>query len=158
MKVKVSKEVLSALLHILLVITGLGVIFQFGLGMFAIFSDFSFTKVINLFTTTLYAINYCLVVLCLIGIIDSTYGTPFVKGNVSKLRTMGYCLLINSIFEIIIGYSSGTNRGFVQLIGSDNGAVTPIMVALFITSLMCFVISEVFDKAIKIKNDNDLTI
>ncbi len=46
----------------------------------------------------------------------------------------------------------------IQLIGSDNGAVTPIMVALFVTSLMCFVMSEVFDKAIKIKNDNDLTI
>ncbi|WP_373598668.1 DUF2975 domain-containing protein [Paraclostridium bifermentans] len=158
MKSKFSKEVLSILLYILLVITGIGVILHFARGLFLIFTDFNFSTVINLFTTTLYALNYYLVVKCLIGIINSTYDTPFVKENVSKFRTMGYCLLINSIFETIIGYSSGTNRGFIQLIGSDNGAVTPIMVALFVTSLMCFVMSEVFDKAIKIKNDNDLTI
>lgn len=155
---KFSKELLSTLLYIFLVLTGFSLVYYFGMGIFFILTDFSFVKVINFFTNGIYNINYCLIVICLIGIIDSTYGTPFIKENVSKFRIMGYCLLINSIFEAIIGYSSGTNRGFVQLIGSDHGAITPIMVALFITSLMCFVISEVFNKAIKIKNDNDLTI
>ncbi|WP_265113297.1 DUF2975 domain-containing protein [Clostridioides difficile] len=32
------------------------------------------------------------------------------------------------------------------------------MVISFIFALMCFVIAETFDKAIKIKEDNDLTI
>lgn len=158
MKAKKSKEILSTLLYILLALTGISVICMFIMGISILFKDFHISNVINLFTTTIYALNYFLVIMYLISIIESTYDTPFIISNVSKLKIMGYCLLINSIFECIIGYTSGSNNGFVQVIGSDNGAITPIMITLFITSLMCFVIAEVFDRAIEIKEDNDLTI
>ncbi|HBL4808919.1 TPA: DUF2975 domain-containing protein, partial [Clostridioides difficile] len=50
------------------------------------------------------------------------------------------------------------NTNNIRIFGTDSGGISPLMVISFIFALMCFVIAETFDKAIKIKEDNDLTI
>ena len=62
------------------------------------------------------------------------------------------------MFECIIGYNAAAISKSVTIIGSDSGGITPPMIISLVSALMCFVMGEVFDKAIKIKNESDLTI
>lgn len=105
----------------------------------------------------LYLVGYLVIIVMLIQIINSTNGSPFVINNVKRFRVMGVFLTINTIYECIKGYSANGNS-MIIIIGTGNGAISPIMVIGVISALMCFVMAEVFKKAVEIKNDNDLTI
>ncbi len=155
MSTKFFSNILSAFLYFLLSLLGVaGIIF---LCMIPIFLyDFSSDKVITLIARILYFSDYFIVILFLIFIINSTKYSPFILENVKRFKTMGCCLLVNTIIECIIGY--GSNTGPIMIFGDNSGGISPLMVISFVFALMCFVISEIFDKAIKIKEDNDLTI
>lgn len=118
---------------------------------------FSFIVVVNIIVTFVYFFDYFNVSRHLLRIIKSCGETPFTKENVRSFNIMGVCLFINSIFECIMGYNAGRNSS-IQIFGSQSGAITPGMVICIVASLMCFVIGEAFDKAVKIKEENDLTI
>ncbi|GAA0699326.1 DUF2975 domain-containing protein [Paraclostridium ghonii] len=117
--------------------------------------NLNFNRISSLIANLLYLSNYVLVSLCLIGIIESTDYTPFIFDNVKRFKKMGYCLFVNSIIECILGYNDPKH---IQFIGVNNGGITFPMIICIISALMCFVIGEVFDKAIKIKEENDLTV
>lgn len=112
---------------------------------------------VNILFEFIYLFNYFNVSRYLLYIIKSCEETPFTKENVRSFNIMGVCLFINSIFECIMGYHAGQNNS-IQVFGSQSGAITPGMVICIVASLMCFVIGEAFDKAVKIKEENDLTI
>ncbi|PBI39679.1 DUF2975 domain-containing protein [Clostridioides difficile] len=152
---KFFSNILSVFLYFLLSLLGVaGIIFLCMIPMFLY--DFSSDKVIALIARILYFSDYFIVILFLIFIINSTKYSPFVLENVKRFKVMGCCLLINTIIECINGYNLNTNN--IRIFGTDSGGISPIMVISFIFALMCFVIAETFDKAIKIKEDNDLTI
>lgn len=120
--------------------------------------DFNFIMLLNILLNALYLINYFITIKKLLSIIKTVETTPFVFDNVKRFKVMGYCLCINSIFEFIIGYKGSQNIGNIQILATNSGAITPAMMVCFISALMCFVIAEVFNKAISIKQENDLTI
>jgi hypothetical protein len=71
---------------------------------------------------------------------------PFVSHNVLHLTRCAWLFLILSAL-------------FVLKTIVDFTLLSPVMmIALFIAGLFCRVLAEVFDKAIKVKNENDLTI
>lgn len=121
-------------------------------------SDFSFSMLMNVIFSIIYIFNYFMIVRKLLDILNSTETTPFIFDNVKRFKLMGYCLSINSIFECFMGYSGSQDVGNIQILATKNGAITPVMIICVISALMCFVIAEIFDKAIQIKEDNDLTI
>lgn len=121
-------------------------------------SDFSFSMLMNVIFSIIYIFNYFMIVRKLLDILNSTETTPFILDNVKRFKLMGYCLGINSIFECFMGYIGSQDVGNIQILATKNGAITPVMIICVISALMCFVIAEIFDKAIKIKEDNDLTI
>lgn len=105
----------------------------------------------------LYFIGYLVVIIMLIQIIDSTNNSPFIYKNVKRFRVMGVFLTINAVYECIRGYADNKFAG-IQIFSTGNGAISPLMMIGLISALMCFVMAEVFKKAVEIKNDNDLTI
>lgn len=105
----------------------------------------------------LYFIGYLVVIIMLIQIIDSTNNSPFTYKNVKRFRIMGLFLTINAVYECIRGYADNKFAG-IQIFSTGKGAITPLMMIGLISALMCFVIAEVFKKAVEIKSDNDLTI
>ncbi|MEG2016950.1 MAG: DUF2975 domain-containing protein [Clostridium sp.] len=120
-------------------------------------STIKMTGVFYMLVQFVYYLNYLLVVKMLIGIIKSTWETPFIIKNVKRFKVMACCLTVNVIFECIIGY--GANKySNIQLFSNGKGAISPMMAIGIIAALMCFVMAEVFKKAVEIKNDNDLTI
>ena len=157
MKATFSKDILSFILYFLVLALGIGFI---GFPIMALqkFNNFDLFSVFNAIINLVYILMYLTVVLCLIKIISSTLVSPFVKENVKRFKIMGCCLIVNTMFECIIGYNAAAISKSVTIIGSDSGGITPPMIICLISALMCFVIGEVFDKAIKIKNESDLTI
>lgn len=115
------------------------------------------TVVLNVLFQLGYIVNYLLVVKMLIGIIKSTGETPFIMKNVKRFKVMAWCLTINVIFECFMGYGGGKEAS-IQIFSNGKGAISPIMVIGIIAALICFVMAEVFHKAVQIKTDNDLTI
>ncbi|RDY26269.1 DUF2975 domain-containing protein [Romboutsia weinsteinii] len=152
------RNTLLAFLYLALASFGVIIIFLPTAFISALTSDFSFLMLVNLFFNTWYIFNYFIVIRKLLAMIKTTNTTPFIFDNVKNFKTMGYCLFINSAFELIIGYKGSQNIGNIQILASNNGAITPTMIICFVSALMCFVIAEIFYKAIKIKEDNDLTI
>ena len=137
----------------------LGIMLIITLLSFVIFSSYTFSlqTLISGCISIVYIFSYFIVVRRLIFIINSVYDTPFIWDNVKNFKIIGWCLVINAILECLIGYGSG-RKYFFQSISTKNGALTPMMIVCIIAALMSFVIAEVFEKAIKIKEDNDLTI
>lgn len=120
-------------------------------------SNIEVMSVLNVVAQLVYLVNYLLVVKMLIGIIKSTWETPFIVKNVKRFKVMAWCLTINVAFECFMGYGA-SKYASIQIFSNGKGALSPIMIIGIIAALMCFVMAEVFDKAIKIKEDNDLTI
>ncbi|WP_250676054.1 DUF2975 domain-containing protein [Paraclostridium ghonii] len=150
-----AKGALLLFLYFMLVILG-GVLILLPFQQISeIILNFNFNRISSLIASLVYLYNYVLVSLCLIGIIESTDYTPFIFDNVKRFKKMGYCLFVNAIIECILGYNDPKH---MHLIGVGNGGITFPMIICIISALMCFVIGEVFDKAIKIKEENDLTV
>lgn len=157
MKATFSKDILNFILYFLLLVLGIGFI-GFPIMVIQNFNTVDLFSIFNMIVNLMYISMYLIVVLFLIKIIKSTLITPFVKENVKRFKVMGCCLLVNTVFEFIIGYNTASISGGVTIIGSDSGGITPPMMICLISALMCFVLGEVFDKAVKIKNESDLTI
>lgn len=157
MKATFSKDILNFILYFLLLVLGIGFI-GFPIMVIQNFNTVDLFSIFNMIVNLMYISMYLIVVLFLIKIIKSTLITPFVKENVKRFKIMGCCLLVNTVFEFIIGYNIASISGRVTIIGSDSGGITPTMIICLISALMCFVLGEVFDKAVKIKNESDLTI
>ncbi|XTR36911.1 DUF2975 domain-containing protein [Paraclostridium tenue] len=157
MKATFSKDILNFILYFLLLVLGIGFI-GFPIMVIQNFNTVDLFSIFNMIVNLMYISMYLIVVLFLIKIIKSTLITPFVKENVKRFKIMGCCLLVNTVFEFIIGYNIASISGGVTIIGSDSGGITPTMIICLISALMCFVLGEVFDKAVKIKNESDLTI
>lgn len=114
-------------------------------------------RVLNAVAQLVYLVNYLLVIKMLIGIIKSTWETPFIVKNVKRFNVMAWCLTINVGFECVRGYGA-SKYASIQIFSNGKGALSPTMVIGIIAALMCFVMAEVFKKAVEIKNDNDLTV
>lgn len=109
---------------------------------------------ILIFTT---GISYFIIIKSLIEVLSSTEYSLFVNENVKRFRIIGYFLLLNSILEFISTFgTTGEGMRFLDL-GFGFYFTVPTFV-YFVTALMSFVIADGFTKAIKIKEDNDLTI
>jgi len=89
----------------------------------------------------------------LIKIIFNIDKDPFVIDNVRRLKIIGYLLLANAVIRL-----AEPIHGSMQFLSIGNYGLTPEKLVYFIIASVCFVISDVFDKAIKIKDENDLTI
>ncbi|MGL5651791.1 MAG: DUF2975 domain-containing protein [Paraclostridium sp.] len=157
MNSKLVKRGLSLFLYLTLVFLSGGSIYILFQKIPELMLTFDFSHIVSLIMAIIYMGNYILVNIFLIGIIESTDYTPFVFANVKRFKKMGYCLFVNAIIECILGYSLNKNAS-IQFIGTENGAITRPMIICIVAALMFFVIGEVFDKAIKLKEDNDLTV
>lgn len=123
-------------------------------GFYELFRNFSFFVFILILINLIYFFNYFKACYHLLNILKSAKLTPFIVDNVKRFRLIGCYLLINTCIELIMRL----DIKHFKLIGFGEGSIDPLIVICFISALMCFVLSEVFNKAIKIKIDNDLTI
>ena len=68
---------------------------------------------------------------------------------------MGLIFFIEAVVQAIYSSIFTPNEGLAQILGLN---ITIELVTLAIFSITFFLIADVFEKAVKIKEDNDLTI
>lgn len=97
----------------------------------------------------LYSIFYYLIANNIIFIINNSRENPFIMDIVKRFDRTGIYLIIISIMDYIKNHSN--------VLRTDTNKVSNVGF-IFLSGIMCFVISNIIYKAIKIKDDNDLTI
>lgn len=99
--------------------------------------------------------GYSLAIYLLLRLADNFKENPFIQSNVKYFNIIGYIFFIEAIIEAAYSSIFNSDHGLVQILGLN---ITIGLVTLVIISLTFFLIADVFNKAIKIKEYNDLTI
>lgn len=121
-----------------------------------IFINFlAFIMLIAYITLTLIALSD------LRNIVASNYDSPFIEDNVKGFNRIGVCLFVKAILDYVVDFINGDIKTLI--IGTNffeygDIGITPSLLFNIILALVPFVIAGVLDKAIKIKEENDLTI
>lgn len=149
------RNMLSTILHLFLVFIPIIGIIAVMFDIPRIFTNgFKIMEVAAFIFGIVYLAGCFLVVYNLIKIIFNIDKDPFVRDNVRRLKIIGYLLLANAVFELI----QPLDHPSMRFIATDNYGLTPEKLVYFIIASVCFVIAEVFNKAIKLKEENDLTV
>ena len=153
-----TKNVLSTSLIVILFMLGLILLMGAIMGIPYIFNSIKDTnKIVYGIGAFIIGIAYFMMIIFLLDIVSSSKVNIFIKSNVKQFKRIGYLLLINLgidyIFSIIYGVSG---MRFVDL--APGIFITPSMCIYFISGLLCFVIADAFDEAIRIKEENEFTV
>lgn len=153
-----TKNVLSTSLIVILFMLGLILLMGAIMGIPYIFNSIKDTnKIVYGIGAFIIGIAYFMMIIFLLDIVSSSKVNIFIKSNVKQFKRIGYLLLINLgidyIFSIIYGVSG---MRFVDL--APGVFITPSMCIYFISGLLCFVIADAFDEAIRIKEENEFTV
>lgn len=106
---------------------------------------------------SIFVFIYLVISILLLQIVNSSKNMIFIKENVKRFKYIGICLFICTIVEYVL--SLATQHTGTRLIDLAPGIfITFTMGVYIVSSLLCFVISDAFKRAIEIKEDNDLTI
>lgn len=158
MKYDVSRTILIALLYVTLVILVIGLTITPFAAVYILYNNFSFNIMINMSFIMIYLFNFFMIIKNILYIITYLDNNPFTYESVKSFKVMGYCLILNAMIEFIIDGKSSLGIETLQFINLNNGFINTTMMVCFISSMICFMISEVFSKIIKEKDNNNLMI
>lgn len=120
--------------------------------------DLNFKVLIFGIFKAILGVSYLIITILLLSILNSSRGSVFINKNVYRFRNIGYILFIIFIVGYILTLAEGGPTG-MRIIDLFPGVFLTFPMAIdLVVALMCFVIADIFRKAIKIKEDNDLTI
>lgn len=98
---------------------------------------------------------YFLIIYNLHYIVYSTNLTPFCFDNVRRFKTIGYGMFMIAIFDAITNFK---RKGGLEIFASNYGSLKGIFFMYIVLACMAFVLAEIFEKAVEIKEENDLTV
>lgn len=145
------KNVLSILLIILFFIAGVSVIMGIMGIPYALFEEADKNAVASLIGMLAVGISYLMIIVSLIDIVNSSKVNIFISENVRRFKRIGYLLFASLILKYILAICN-LLEGMTILDAVPNTEI------YIIAALLCFVIADAFDKAIKIKEENEFTV
>ena len=153
-----TKNILSTTLVIFMFLLGLILVMGVILGIPYIVNNIgNITNIVLGVGMFILGVIYFIMIVLLLEIVSSSKINIFINTNVKRFRQIGYLLFLNLIMEYVSMLFNGvTGIRFIDV--APGIFITPGMTIYFIAGLLCFVIADAFNQAIKIKNDNDLTI
>lgn len=153
-----TKNILSTTLVIFMFLLGLILVMGVILGIPYIVNNIgNITNIVSGVGMFILGVIYFIMIVLLLEIVSSSKINIFINTNVKRFRQIGYLLFLNLIMEYVSMLFNGvTGIRFIDV--APGIFITPGMTIYFIAGLLCFVIADAFNQAIKIKNDNDLTI
>lgn len=153
-----TKNILSTTLVIFMFLLGLILVMGVILGIPYIVNNIgNITNIVSGVGMFILGVIYFIMIVLLLEIVSSSKINIFINANVKRFRQIGYLLFLNLIMDYVSMLFNGVmGMRFVDV--APGIFITPGMTIYFIAGLLCFVIADAFDQAIKIKEDNDLTI
>lgn len=120
------------------------------------------SEILKLLTQIIYIISYTFIISSLKKILNKILeNKPFDNDNIKPFKTIGYSILTIGIVEAIVTYPEFRHiEGIVSLriIQTPSGSLNPIVFLYIILSILAFILADIFEMAINIKDENDLTI
>ena len=116
-----------------------------------IFGSILFIKEISYIDSAIYILTYSvffIIVYNLIKIVYSINSNPFTLENVKCFKIIGCLIIFLSFIDAIVNFKKPSD---FLLWGSEN-------ISSLVLGFMALVLAEIFKKAVKIKDENDLTI
>lgn len=158
MKNNLAKRSLTTLITIITFVLGVALIISVFAGIPYILENFSnFNNITSELSFFILGITFFIILILLLEIASSSKDSIFISENVKRFRFIGYMLFVNGINEYITMLVNGVSG--IRIFDLAPGIFITIgMAVYFIVALICFVISDSFDEAIRIKEDNNLTI
>jgi len=153
-----AKRVLSTSLTVLAFILGIVLIISVFMGIPYIFNNIGNVRnIVSEASVFIIGISFFMIIILLLRIVSSSKVSIFINKNVKRFKVIGYILFVNLVIEYISMICNGLTG--MRLIDLAPGIfITPGMAIYFVSALVCFVIADAFHEAIKIKEDNELTI
>lgn len=110
--------------------------------------------ILYLWVVTFYGVLSLFILFQLRKIVKSVLcKNPFTKENVKRFKNIGKGMIFISVFNLF--FNNHTGLRFVDL---GFLTITPELLVFILLALVALILSEVFEEAIKIKNENDFTI
>ncbi|WP_122640375.1 DUF2975 domain-containing protein [Romboutsia sp. Marseille-P6047] len=156
MKYDVSRTILIAFLYVSLAILVIGLTITPFATVYNLYHNFNFNIMISMSFTMIYLFNFFMIIKKILYIITYLDNDPFTYESVKSFKLMGYCLILNAIIELIIGDKSVLSISTLLYLNLSKGFMNTTMVICFVSSMVCFMISEVFSKIVKEKDNNNL--
>jgi len=134
-------------LSIALVVVPLGSIISIGAGSEAIAGVDNYLEIAHQFVS--FGVMLFVVTRLLEILKTLRFGTPFVKENADRFRTVGYALLIGEGAKIAFGFLSLLTDADIEI---DTQVIT------WLAIVAVFVLAEVFREGARMKEEQDLTV
>ncbi|NRY59401.1 DUF2975 domain-containing protein [Clostridium beijerinckii] len=132
------------------------ILFMLGMSVVAFITIIlSFGIDINSFVYLILCLIYFLVVYNLRKIVYSSNSTPFSFDNVRRFKQIGYYMILMAVIDGIVNWKRESNFNFI---GTQSGSLKGSFIMYVILACMALVLSEIFEKAVEIKKENDLTV
>lgn len=106
---------------------------------------------INLITCLI----YFFIIYNLHKIVYSTTLSPFCHTNTIRFKIIGYCMVFIAVIDGVVNFKS--KSGF-ELFATKYGSLKISFLIYIVLACIALVLSEIFEEAVEIKNENDLTI
>lgn len=151
LKKTIIKNVLSILLIILFSIVGVSVMICIMSIPYELFEEADKNSIVSLIGMLAVGISYLMIIVSLTDIVNSSKVNIFISENVKKFKRIGYLLFVSLILKYVIAICNLLEGMTI----SDAVQNTEIYI---IAGLLCFVIADAFEKAIKIKEENEFTV
>ena len=148
MKKKLATSFSKVFLNIILVMLGMSVV-----AFITIILSFGID--INACVYLMLCLIYFLVVYNLRKIVYSTNSTPFSFDNVKRFKRIGYYMIFMAVIDGILNWKIESNFNFI---GTQSGSLKGSFIMYVILAFIALVLSEIFEKAVEIKKENDLTV
>lgn len=91
------------------------------------------------------------------SIIKSLKSNPFTEKNIKNFKIIYRCMMLVTFLDGIFTYNIPKDTGFI-LMGNESASLKPSCILYFILAVVALTLSYIFEKAVEIKNENDLTV
>ena len=102
--------------------------------------------------------SYFMIIFTLRKIIKSIRAKdPFNPINILYFKRIGRYILMVGVIEAILRYPTPNTTG-LDILATSYGSLKPIFFLYLVLSILSYILSDVFGMAMKIKDENDLTV
>lgn len=114
-----------------------------------LYSNIYTSIIFPLFSVILYKIH---------TIIKSLSSNPFTENNIKNFKIIYRCMMIITLLNGLFTYPLYSPDTGLEILKTSYGKLKPSCILYFVLAVVSLTLSYIFEKAVEIKNENDLTV